>query len=134
MIDARRWVLVEAWLALGLRIEWAPSWETIPSGDWQDDEGQRFYYEGRRTWRVMSSGHGHVKRTDHPSLSVESMAHELAHYLVATAEQRQQRNFGLHSADLTSDGEDRAVDAEAAIHAVLAGANHIAQLALKGGR
>lgn len=59
MIDARRWILVEAWLALGLRVEWMPSWEasSMPLDEWQDDgEGHRFVYAGNRTWLVEDRG------------------------------------------------------------------------------
>lgn len=133
MIDASRWVLVEAWLALGLRVEWAPSYERLPDSAIQtDDDGSRFYYDGHGTWKVIEHDRARQLRTA-PTLTAETMAHELAHYLVATEPAREARNFGL-GMELRSDEEYHALAAEKVISAVIAACSRIAELALKGGR
>lgn len=104
MIDARRWILVEAWLSLGLRIEWCPSYDVERYRDaWQtdDDGGARFVYAGLGTWRVLDP----TGRTYGPSpiaapqLSTDALKHELAHYLAATEAERLALNFGIPAGD-----------------------------------
>lgn len=137
MIDARRWILVEAWLALGLRVEWMPSWEasSMPLDEWQDDgEGHRFVYAGNRTWLVEDRGRSPLSRGAYtaPQLGTDSLAHELAHYLAATAEQRGKRNFGIAPGAAGSDDEEAAVAVEQVIDAMVAASSRIAELALRG--
>lgn len=131
MIDARRWVVVEAWLALGLRISWAPYY--VDKEQWQEgSDGERYFYEGRGQWLIQDRGARYSMRTDPATLSVETMTHELAHYMVSTPEQREQKNFGL--TPTSTEEEERAVEAEKVIEALVAGCNRIAELALKGTR
>ncbi len=134
MIDPRRWILVEAWLALGLRVQWAPyySQSEIPRDDWQEDDetGARYYYDGFGVWHVLDDRrYTGAARSLAPRLGVETMRHELAHYLTASEDRRNQRNFGLPGTDADLD-EARALMAERVIDAILAGATHIAELAL----
>jgi len=93
MIDTRRWVLAEAWISLGLRIEYAGAYEStqIARDVWMadDDTGERYCYAGDGTWKMPAPsrpGFGDGPRIFAPSLSTGTMAHELAHYLTASAE------------------------------------------------
>lgn len=149
MIDARRWILVETWLSLGLRIEWCPSWErdAIAAGDWLDDDDDRearprprFIYAGQGTWWVDPGDRYRYGTPPNaaPQLSAAVLGHELAHYLSATDEERGLRNFGA-SPTITSgisgdpaNTEDRAVAAEKVIDAILAASARIANMALGG--
>lgn len=141
MIDARRWVIVEAWVSLGLRVEWISSWEIagIPRNAWQtDNDGHaRYLYDGFGVWKVerREGRRGDIDaRTTVPELSLDLMTHELAHYLVASEEERGQRNFGIPAEAQTSDQEDRAQSAEKVIHALMLACGRIAGLALHGSR
>lgn len=132
MIDARRWVLVEAWLALGLRIAWAPAYRDA-SGDEQLDEElrTRFYYDGHGVWHVVNPQarrYGAAPEPTAPQLGWEALRHELAHWIAAPAEARAKRNFGLTSTD--TDAEERALEVEAGLDAMLVAAGRIADLAL----
>jgi hypothetical protein len=63
------------------------------------------------------------------------MAHELAHYLVATDAERGRINFGLgDEPSIGSEREEHAVVAERTILAVVQAAAGIATLALQGRR
>lgn len=133
MIDARRWALVEAWLALGLRVSWLPSYEAnrFSREQWVQDEGARregqpqyYIYVGMREWHVRDD---RPERTRYrfpnpsaPSLSTEALTHELAHYLVATEEQRLEVNFGAGETE-----ERETQKAEAVINAMLNGVTRI---------
>ncbi len=136
MIDARRWILVEAWLALGLRLEWMSSWEAegVPRDEWMEDdeEGCRYLYDGDRTWKVLDEQKrwAEAARPTAPRLGVAALRHELAHYLTASADQRCKRNFGLTKEDTGE--ENVTLLAEQAIDAILSGAAHVAELALRG--
>lgn len=142
MIDARRWVIVEAWLALGLRIEWAPSYERT-NRNWlqSNDEKYQYRYTGGGTWQVLDDEHwrrpGAPKPTC-PQMSVSDMQHELAHYLISSPEQREMVNFGFpidtgRTAEeriASNDREDLALEAEKVIDAVLVGANRLVESVL----
>lgn len=135
MIDPRRWILVETWLALGLRVEWMPRWEaeSVPSSAWQsdDEEGRAFVYDGNRVWKVRDERRGAAPGGPWtaPTFGTATLAHELAHYLAATPSQRHMRNF---NADPGSELD--ALDAEAVIDAVVGAAARIAGIALQGRR
>lgn len=136
MIDPSRWILAEAWLALGLRLEWAPKWERLERDQLIDDEElhRTFYYEGGGVWRVLETDRGYRAgtRPTAPELGTDAMRHELAHYLAASAEERARRNFGLTTRD--SDAEERALEVEQVIDAMSAAASRIASLAMAGRR
>lgn len=133
MIDAKRWVLAETWLSLGLRVEWAPSYGPEPKWQSDDETRQRFTYAGRGLWLVQkpdgyrgSFSFQTVPVT--PSLGTETLRHELAHYLAATRDERDQPNFGF---DATPErDEEQALLVEQVIDAMLNGANRIATLSV----
>jgi hypothetical protein len=135
VIDARRWALVEAWLSLGLRIEWCPSYEEQRfRAHWQSSQysDEKFLYAGAGAWKVLDRQSGrrmYGPRPTAPQLATEDLAHELAHYLAATKEQRGEINFGM--ADGDDDAEERAMVAEQVIDAVLTACNRIAGLAMQ---
>lgn len=141
MIDTARWVLVEAWLSLGLRLRWLHSWEAreITDGLFIDDDGGSrlsFTYLGDGEWGVVRPSNDFrvpgYPLNDAPQLGTETIRHELAHYLVATEEQRRKRNFGL-SADGSNGGnewETRALLGEQVIDAVIRGASRVVSSAL----
>lgn len=133
MIDATRWILTEAWLSLGLRVEWLPSYETHRKRDWQQNESRMdIHYEGGGLWYVLpeervSTGY---PRHDVPVLATETLKHELAHYLVASADERKRENFGMTE---DSDAQEQAaIMAERVINAMIASTSRIANLALGG--
>lgn len=132
MIDTSRWLLVETWLALGLRIEWCPSYRRLEGTGEQwmdcDETNQKYFYERDGTWRVMSHDDSFRRFTkpECPQLGTLTMRHELAHYLVATALERQEFNF---KAD--DEAERRTMEVEKVIEAMLAGANRITAAALR---
>jgi hypothetical protein len=134
MIDTRRWVLVEAWLSLGLRVQWAPSYLAVERDSWQRDDEERvdYVYEGGGLWYVLQPERmslGFSPPTS-PQLGVLTLLHELAHYLVSSEDARAHRNFGLTGQD--NDGEARALEAESVIHAMAVACGRIASLALAG--
>jgi hypothetical protein len=140
VIDARRWILAEAWLSLGLRIEWVPSYERdrIADDQWQrdDDGGQRFVYSGGGRWWVHDGtnryGYGRPPLTA-PSLSTDAMRHELAHWLTSTEDERGVMNFGAEPTGLdTTRAEERAIAAEPVLDAMLSACARIATMALGG--
>jgi hypothetical protein len=138
-VDTRRWILAEAWLSLGLRMRWAPEYmRRETTSEWLDDAETRghYLYDGHGEWLVLASDRGLTfgANPGSPYLGVETMRHELAHYLMASAERRTQRNFGLRTTDRDTAEEERALLAEQAFDAVLAGAARIADLALSGDR
>lgn len=138
MIDPTRWILAEAWLSLGLRLEWAPAYrrpDLTRDELMHDDEMRRdYYYEGRGIWHVIEVDRGlrTGPRPTAPELGTEAMSHELAHYLAADPAQRALRNFGLTQQD--RDAEDKALEVEQVIDAMSRAAGRIASLALQGGR
>lgn len=135
MIDARRWVIVETWLALGLRLEWEHSWERdrCPADELMlcDETNRRYFYDGHGVWKVLKPpDNARVFRqlpdVRSPTLGVETLAHELAHYMVAQPEQREKMNFGLSVKTTLDDGEEeRAVLAEQVIDTMLVGVQRI---------
>lgn len=136
MIDARRWVLVEAWLALGLRVEWCPSYQVDSLRDhWQEGEDtpEPFVYAGDRVWLVKSSRRGPLLGSlgEAPQLGTLDMRHELAHYMAASEEQRAAVNFGMTRDSY--DDEERAGQAEQIIDAMVAASARIASMALERG-
>ena len=128
MIDTSRWLLVEVWLSLGLRIEWEKPWDS-KAVEWItcDETRQSFRYTGRGTWTVLDTGDHYRKfvKPERPYLGADTMRHELAHYLTATPAQRMEPNFGA-----TNDDETRSIETERVIEAMLNGANRIAAMAL----
>ena len=63
-----------------------------------------------------------------PSLATETLRHELAHYLAATREERDQPNFGF---DATPErDEEQTLLVEQVIDAMLNGANRIATISV----
>ena len=140
MIDPRRWILVEAWLSLGLRVEWMSSWEErdVPPGEWQQDEeeGRYFVYAGDRLWKVKEERRGITVSGPPtvPTFGTATLTHELAHYLAATPDQRRRRNFGIDQGAAGTTDENAAVDTEAVIDAIVGAAARIAGMALQGGR
>lgn len=142
MIDARRWILVEAWLSLGLRIEWCPSYDRDRvASAWLDDDGgaestTRFVYDGHGRWLVDPPGKlRFAPPNTAPSLTTAALRHELAHYLTATEDERSRLNFGASAELIGGDErgtEDRAVAAEKVIDAMLAASARIANMALGG--
>lgn len=137
MIDPTRWVLAEAWISLGLRLEWAPRWRTDISREqlMHDDEMRRdYYYHGGGVWHVVEVENGLRvgPRPTVPELGTEAMSHELAHYLAASGEQRGVFNFGLTGKDGAE--EDRALEMEQVIQAITRACGRIAGLALQGDR
>jgi hypothetical protein len=137
MIDTRRWVLCEAWLSLGLRIEWA-GYASVPREDWMEDDGVSYYYDGYGTWKVAKpTSEGYrtpgLPPLTAPMLPTESMRHELAHWLSASQDQRLLRNFGITQAD-PENRETRALDAEATIDAMMGACDRILSQAIAGRR
>lgn len=139
MVDTRRWILVETWLSLGLRVEWAPSYRKVDRDQWmRDDEmNLEYIYAGDRVWLVHDASAGRrmpgVPHPTAPAFGVETLRHELGHYLVATSEQRTQENFGLKPTGFDDqDTESRAMEAERIIDAMLGASARIADLALRG--
>lgn len=139
MLDPRRWVLVEAWLALGLRVNWCPSYDTsrYAKEQWIQDEGARrdsgslwYLYAGHEQWLVRDDSRRRpgFPNPSTPSLSDETLAHELAHYLVAGEDKRNEINFGAGSPE-----EEDAMRAEAVITAMLHGCVRVVD-ACTGGR
>ena len=136
MIDPTRWIVVEAWLSLGLRVEWAGTYDHVVAELWTPDEGgSRYVYAGhlmdkRGVWLVQPSRH---TGSTVPQLSTEAMKHELAHWLTSSPEQRKMANFGLTGRSGTDDTpEDRAGNAERVIDAMIAASARIVSLALGG--
>jgi hypothetical protein len=129
VIDAKRWVLAEAWLSLGLRVCWGYD-GMFPRDQWQDDEGRgRYGYLGGGEWAVLRPYDGRTGPINTaPSLSTETMRHELAHYLSATEEDRGKRNFGLDE-NGPADNEDAALLAERVVDAILEASSRIIALA-----
>lgn len=129
MINPERWILVEAWLSLGLRVRWARSYETASAT--LQGENQNLWYAGHEEWvivvphRAQVSGQYGEFRV--PEMSTDDMRHELAHWLSSTPEERNQVNFGS-----TETNEERAVMAEHTIDAIVRAAGRIATLALLG--
>jgi hypothetical protein len=136
MFDASRWVLVEAWLSLGLRMRWAIGYEGGNDREWfTDDETQlRYSYVGYGEWVVLRPGDRYrsvgFPPNDSPQLGSESMRHELAHYLVSTEEQREKKNFGLAQDDYNA--ERHALLADQVIDAMTRACSRIVSTTIKG--
>ncbi len=135
MIDCARWVLAEAWIANGLRVTWGPRLEytrNVEHDGWQGDATDGFYrYVGHGEWEVPRPNSYTTRpfgEETAPQLSTDTMRHELAHWLIATAEQRYERNFGLTAKD--DDAESRAVAAERVIASIIAAASRVVSLSL----
>jgi len=147
VIDARRWAIVEAWLSLGLRIEWSPRSYSVSYGSkeetnegWIEGGGAsmngryHYRYEGAGVWQVLDADPGRrigFPRPTSPQICDDDMRHELAHYLAATAEQRALRNFGIKRGPDGDALEERAVECERVIDAILEGANRIVLSAMR---
>lgn len=136
MIDASRWLVLEAWMALGLHVRWALTFETnnSDSNSWlsDDETGLRYRYEGHREWSVIRPTDRYravgYPVNDVPTLGYETMRHELAHYMVAGEERREKRNFGLlmSQAPPEDDEQERiTLLAEQVIDALTRGATRI---------
>lgn len=141
MIDTERWVLVETWLSLGLRIRWARPFQATDMdrrGEREliqrdEDTGLSFWYEGDGEWLVIRPEDGRRSSfpfplNDAPTMSAAAMRHELAHYLRATAEARDKRNFGLTESD--QDEESATLSVEAVIAALTQSCGHVVSAAM----
>lgn len=141
MIDVTRWVLTEAWIANGLRIEWGGYGSATVAGrgeGWQPaDKGDAgaFRYRGWGVWEVAGesrTGLGYT-RPEAPTLGTDTMLHELGHWLVATAEQRDKLNFGMEAeGEAERELEERTLVAQKVLESVCASASRVTQLALAG--
>lgn len=137
MIDTTRWVLVEAWLALGLRVDWCGIYdaEGVPKDAWmRDDEtGYDYFYGGQGMWRVRRDRSNRTApgfpAFSAPCLSVATLRHELAHYMVASEDDRWKVNFGITADD--PEPEQQTLLAERVIDALCTGSGRIAALALQ---
>lgn len=132
MLEVERWILVEAWLSLGLRVEQCPSWKvsSYSREDWQGN----LLYVGNKLWytkEVDKWGNAQNIPGTVPFLSTDDLRHELAHYLSATPEQREKINFGMDNVP-SSEQEDAAIAAEVIITAIATAASRIAVQALGG--
>lgn len=144
MIDARRWVLVEAWLSLGLRVSWMDRYdaERVGRDEWMSDDetGSRYIYDGARDWFVAEpTGNRRLPgyaNPDAPNLGTGALRHELAHYLTATEDERSKRNFGAKPTvgGDPAETEERALLAEQVIDAMLNASARVLRLSFKGGR
>ena len=131
-MNCQRWVLVEAWLTLGLRVRWQASYEQMPS-DQLFGEDNDLWYAGHGEWvvvpRYREQTSGRFGEFRAPEMSTDDMAHELAHWLIASPADREKRNFG----DGGDDMEERAVAAEKIIDAIASAANRVVMSAMRGG-
>ena len=136
MIDPARWIIVEAWLSLGLRLEWCPSWEAdrVPKEAWQNVDGADFVYHGGGVWWVRDPGRRRIGQPAYtvPQLSTGALKHELAHWLTAGADERGAQNFGVTETN-GAEIEDRVALSESVIDAMLVACARIASMALGGG-
>lgn len=141
MIDPTRWIVVETWLRLGLRIRWAKGYEEreVPTEVWQtdiDNTGTRFLYLGEDygetgIWVVKQPNpHAFREPDSAPELSTATMLHELAHYLQASKHARTLRNFGLTNTPAADEVEDHAMEVERGMRAVIETSARIASMAL----
>lgn len=135
-LDLRRWILVETWLALGLTMAWATYYDR-DRHEWLESQSGRykFRYVGRKRWEILEPDPYRkpgASRADVPCLDTEDLRHELAHYLAATTEDREKANFGIVKSG-NDDREDRALEAEQVIDAVLTGARRLAESGLRNG-
>lgn len=131
-MNADRWVILEAWVRMGLRFRTIPhNALNIRKEEWQEDENRlQYVYEGDGVWLLREpyrSPHDHSRVS--LEMHTESMLHEMAHYITASEENRYQLNFGLPPQEY-DEREDRAQLAEDSIRAILGAASHIAGLAL----
>jgi hypothetical protein len=134
-LDLRRWLLVEAWLALGLRMSWATYYDR-ERHEWIDANSGRYKYRyvGGKEWEILEPDpyrRPGTNRNDVPVLETDDLRHELAHYLSATPEDREKPNFGIAKKDLNDERENKALEAEAVIDALLVGARRIAEMGLR---
>lgn len=137
MIDTRRWILAEAWLTLGLKIRWAwGAHEAKPDIEIQEDDETRlrYWYTGHGEWAVIKPQRGYGDRSTEfevPYFGTDTLKHELAHYLAATGDERNEVNFGLPKSD---PNEDRCALAEKVVDAILRPCGRIAAMAMGGSR
>ncbi len=133
MIDCERWVLAEAWLANGLRLRWSYA-DDPRDKSWQGDASERYRYEGHGVWelpRPYDFLNRPFGQETAPQLSTATLRHELAHWLVATEDQRALMNFGIPNEGLEADeAEHAAVAAERVLSSVVGAAARIASLAI----
>ena len=140
MIDCARWVIAEAWLANGLRIRWSSESEATLRKDvgWQGgrEDGGYYRYAGFGEWEVARPSNWHSRSYGEsvaPVLSSDAMRHELAHWLVASEDERHLQNFGIADKGAHADeAEGRAMAAERVLSSVVDAAARIAALALGG--
>jgi len=132
-MDYLRWILCEAWIANGLRVNWGPSYESQHE-DWiRSNDGYSFRYRGFGEWQVLDEERGirlFGEKPVAPSLSTNDMLHELAHWMIATEDQRHETNFGMGSGEGKTtpeqdENERRVVAAEKVIEAVSKAASRI---------
>lgn len=144
MLDPLRWVLLETWLSLGLSWRWADPWERrdfVDKEDWQEPTHKgspKYCYLGLGKW-ISKPYYEHAARvepTSAPIIETEDLLHELAHWIVATEEQRCEKNFGM-SPGISSEGDDierRVTDTEKVIRTLALSCGRIATMALQGGQ
>lgn len=123
MID--RWILVEIWLALGLRMRFARKWGEQPPKQLAG-ENNNLWYAGHGEWVVLPGRQevgGVLGEFRAPEMSTDDMRHELAHWLSATPAERETVNFG--EGDPL---EERAVAAEKVIDAIVGAAARVVVL------
>ncbi len=82
-------------------------------------------------WVVIDTTPGYkiLGNTEAPFLPTPDMKHELAHWLVATEDERNKNNFGIGVGD--DDMEMRTIAAEAVITSIINAAARITNLALQ---
>jgi hypothetical protein len=129
MIDARRWIVCEAWLRLGLQLRSIDpdNLGLYAQHDWlRDPDGRWYLFAGNRTWLVRGLGT--------PELATTTMLHELAHWMVSDDHERHVVNFGVEHGKDPRNNEPRAAQCEQGLVALMHACNGIANLALTGGR
>lgn len=129
MIDTSRWVISEVWLAMGLRILPAEKWDTPPGDQLQvcDETRNRFWYDGRGVWRVAAADR------EPALLGASTMTHELAHWLAASQEARDEINFGMSTDPYGNMAAEATSDMiEKGLIAAMKSCSHIVSMALHG--
>ncbi len=130
-MEIDRWVLAEAWIANGLSLRWGSSHYGFERSEIQNENGVQYYYEGYGVWVVIdpTPGYKPLGNTEAPFLPTADMKHELAHWLIATEDERSKQNFGLTKD--SNDLEERTIAAEAVITSIINAAARITNLALQ---
>lgn len=139
MLDPTRWIVAEMWLDLGLRLRWASRYEMEKATDdhWVvddgDDERRSYFYVGGGVWVVgwlRTGGYYRSEPVEPPQLSSATLIHEMAHWMVSSAEAREKKNMGMTIESYEQ--EERALDAQRGIEACIRASAKIACMALGG--